>query len=102
MRGFTYFDKDGRARSMTRREFDEGFEPPAVSERPRCAHCDEPRSPFIHEKWERVDRDRGFESVISSRRFTGHYRGYGVFCTLRCAHAFAEAAFVAGYRMARK
>lgn len=49
-----------------------------------------------------VDRDRGFESVISSRRFTGHYRGYGVFCTLRCAHAFAEAAFVAGYRMARK
>ena len=79
----------------------EGF--PAV--RLRCPHCAGPVPYF-------TDNTRAANRGPIIRRVFHNWRGYPIyaagqqtgerFCTLRCAYAFANAAYAAGYRIVRE
>lgn len=80
---------------MTKRKLI-GSPPPATKDRPRCPYCDRPRSPHFNVI------DYGKHTDPNSTRiveWNGTYRGYGAFCSLRCAEFFANAAYRAGYRI---
>lgn len=78
---------------MNSKEYATGKEPPPISERPVCQQCFEPMHPVI----EGGDTDFAGEA-FEPRHWDGKYHGYGVFCSLKCAARFANAAFAAGYR----
>lgn len=87
-------------------------------QRPRCPFCDKPLQPEL--KQIREDGKDRYDTTTAAgalhwtklrvvkKVFTG-WKGYPVargnafdkFCTLGCARAFANAAFVAGYRIKR-
>lgn len=98
------------------KKYEPGHEPPPIAERPRCGYCDKPLRPIITAEWVRVERPLGpvielpatgrlvqtgggFESKRGPSSWLGKYQSYGHFCTLRCADAFANAAYRAGYRI---
>jgi hypothetical protein len=72
-------------------------------ERPRCPSCDRKLRAILD-----VERAPGFRAVVVRRVFSrwDGYRiapgnGFDRFCSLRCARSFANAAWIAGYRMRR-
>lgn len=79
----------------------DGKAPPPVAERPRCANCGKPRQPQIWNHTSKEETDEGWTFRVTHRTFA-YYKGYGDFCTLRCAQSFAQAAFDAGYRRVKK
>lgn len=74
-------------------------EAPPVAKRPKCPQCDKPLTPlFLRVKSERIPIQGGGHTYQDTLKWDGDYRSYGVFCTLRCAERFANAAHKAGYR----
>jgi hypothetical protein len=61
---------------------------PPMAERPRCPQCQRPLAPY----WYTVERstkgtpDQWYERM----EWRGEYRGYGHFCTTRCAVHYAN------------
>lgn len=78
---------------MNQKEYVPGKEPPPIADRPVCQQCFEPLHPVI----EGGDGAYAGETP-EPRHWDGKYHGYGVFCSLKCAARFANAAFAAGYR----
>jgi len=97
---------------------------PDMLQRPKCPNCGERLRPTLRDNYATAERPRmayrnvevepgkfrmqemptGDVDVVTlggaaSREWTGRYRAYGAFCTLRCAEAFANAAYKAGYRI---
>ena len=80
------------------------------ADRPRCGHCNKLLTPWVKETREEYrPEEGGIRSRIVARAFDGWWRGYPrrqdpppLFCTLKCAQAFAVAAHKAGYRIVRK
>lgn len=71
---------------------------PAPADRPKCPTCTQPLRP----SYEIADRQgNARDGWITTEEWRGRYRGYGAFCTLRCASTFANAAHRAGYRLKR-
>ena len=79
---------------MTKIPFEPGREPPPVKERPHCAFCGKRRVPEIHGGLQYITG-----AYAGNRYWTGRYKGYGRFCTLRCCERFANAAYAAGFRV---
>ena len=99
---------------------------PEVLQRPRCPMCDKRLRPVIHTNfatkqsvrlaYRREEQEPGVFRMVArptgdvdtvtsdakSREWRGAWQGYGVFCTLRCAEQFANAAHAAGYRITKK
>lgn len=76
---------------------------PPIGNRPRCPMCAKPLQPFNTTEWHRQNRPDGrFVTVKGETTWSGRYRCYGAFCTLRCCEAFANKAHQAGYRLVRK
>lgn len=77
--------------------------------RPLCPFCHKKLYPMVDEfkgDKNRFDATAEWKKPITRRVFTG-WRGYTTgtddkFCSLKCAYAFARAAFKAGYRMVKK
>jgi ribosomal protein L34E len=67
---------------------------PPVADRPRCGNCNKTLKPINQLKRLRTD-GQGF---VVNKRWTGQYRAYGHFCTLRCCNEFANWAYRQGYR----
>jgi hypothetical protein len=80
------------------------------TERPRCAHCNKPLTPWVKDTKEQYrPEEGGLRSRLVRREFDGMWRGYPrrlspppIFCTLKCALQFAQLAHEAGYRIVRK
>lgn len=68
----------------------EGLPPADV--RPRCPNCSRMLRPHTFYTYDKKTYWR--------REFSGAYHRYGAFCTLRCCKVFANAAHLAGYRVA--
>jgi hypothetical protein len=72
-----------------------GWLPP--HDRPRCRNCAKAMPQYVHGRLEQVPTEGGFTSVWVKERVS--YQAYrGLFCTMRCALAFAEAAYNGGFR----
>lgn len=69
-----------------------GTLPPPVNERPTCAECGRPLVPTIHDVREDSQLRDGVAYLGKriGRRWTGRYDGYGHFCSLRHAAAWAN------------
>lgn len=81
-----------------------GERPPEVIARPKCPQCAKPLRPWFKTNWE-TRREADGTSVITrpvSREWTGEYQGHGAFCSTKCCIKFANAAFLAGYRLVSK
>jgi len=78
-----------------------GDPPPKPAARPKCPACDKPLRPNIVTNTERDRTVPGFALREVSREWTGHYRAYGAFCSLRCCEVFANAAYRAALRVPR-
>jgi hypothetical protein len=71
---------------------------PPLNERPTCPCCGKRLTPRMNWESKRMPGP-GYEVQRVNYRWSGSYRGYGKFCTLRCCEKFANAAYQAGYRI---
>lgn len=69
--------------------------PPEPGKRPRCKCCGIELAPDPETVWKHEPGDHR----MLGQRWTGRYKGYDGFHTLRCALAFARAAFDHGFRV---
>lgn len=69
-----------------------GTKPPPRIRRPVCPQCGKHRVPELFGEYSAEHPDNPMGAGYSNaRRWTGRYRGYGFFCTLTCAAAYANA-----------
>lgn len=61
---------------------------PPIKARPLCPGCSKPRVPLFRNIWKSPT-----DATLLGREWTGSYKGYGSFCTLNCAAAYANFMF---------
>jgi hypothetical protein len=72
---------------------------PEKNDRPKCPNCGKPLRPYTSHDYERINLEQGgFNHKRTRLEWDGRYDSYGAFCTLRCAAAFANDAYAAGYK----
>lgn len=64
--------------------------PPPKHERPMCPTCGKPLRPRMLKTRERVHDAAAFAFRVTRVWWGGAYKGYGHFCTLRCAAEYAN------------
>lgn len=65
-------------------------EPPAIKLRPRCPGCDKTMGVWRTDQPLKKDASDWEKQNHSGNPQTWKYRGYGYFCTLRCATDYAN------------